>query len=135
MESAMSRYLFASLTVTALSATPVFAIDLVKGGKPVATIVTEAKPEGKVSPKAKKKQPDAVVSSQATRLLVEWIKKITDAELPVANKAPDGPTIYIGKAAIDAELKLDDIDSPTQEGLRIVVEENRILIAGLSEPA
>ena len=32
-------------------------------------------------------------------------------------------------------LKLDDIDSPTKEGIRIVVDDNRILIAGQSDEA
>lgn len=124
-------------TMVVLALTPeVRPIELVKSGKPAATIVSEARPEGKVAPKAKKKQPDASPGDAlATRLLVSWIKKITDAELPVAKQAPDGPAIYVGKAAVAAGLKLDDIDSPTKEGVRIVVEENRILIGGQSDQA
>ena len=70
------------------------------------------------------------------QLLVDWVKKITDAELPVADKAPaDRPVIYVGKAAVRAGLKLDDIASPSKEGVRIVVEGNRVLIGGQSDAA
>jgi hypothetical protein len=111
---------------------PARGADLVKDGKPLATIVVQAAP----APRAQKaSSPAAGGEAQATHLLVEWIRKITDAELPVADRAAGGPVIYVGKAAIRAGLKLDDIDSPTSEGVRIVVEKDRILIAGQSEPA
>ena len=49
-----------------------------------------------------------LLEARAVRVLVEWIKKITDVELPVATEAKPGtPAIYIGKAAIQAGLKLD----------------------------
>ncbi len=128
------RFLFCIFSVLSILVSPTFAIDLVKAGKPVATIVSDAPLAAKPAPK-KKKGPEAAGETPATRLLVDWIKKITDAELPVSTKAADGPTIYVGSAAIKAGLKLDDIDSPTKEGVRIVVEENRILIAGQNEAA
>lgn len=115
---------------------PALAVDLVKAGKPVATIIVDAPPAPKVQPKGKKRPAEpAAGEAHAARILVEWVKKITDAELPVADKPGDGPTIYVGKAAVRAGLKLDDIDSPTREGVRIVIADNRILIAGQSEAA
>lgn len=113
------------------------AVDLVKGGKPVATIVADSKPIPVVEGKGragKKKTPSE--EGKAVQLLVDWVKKITDVELPVADKVADGQTaIYVGKAAIKAGLKLDDIVSPSKEGVRIVVEGNRVLIAGQNDEA
>jgi len=61
---------------------------------------------------------------------------MTDAELPVADKAKDGvPAIYVGRAAVAAGLKLDDIVSASQEGLRIVADGQRVLIGGQSQGA
>jgi hypothetical protein len=114
---------------------PAMGTDLVKAGKPVATIVSDARAEPKAAAKGKARRAEASGEALATRILVEWVKKITDAELPVADKPGDGPAIYVGQAAVRAGLKLDDIPSPTKEGVRIVVEDNRILIAGQSEPA
>lgn len=115
------------------------AVDLVKGGKPVATIVTEGKielPAAPVKGKGAKKAPPLTNDQKAALLLAEWVKKITDADLLIAETPVDGqPAIYIGKAAIQAGLKLDDIPSPSKEGLRIVVEGNRVLIAGQSDEA
>src|SRR5690349_10605223 len=119
--------LLATLFALALLGGPATAVDLVKAGKPVATVVTDKLPPA-VQPKGKGKAKAAAKAdpdSQAAALVVEWVKKITDAELPVAEKAPDGqPAIYIGKAAEKAGLKLDDIASPSKEGVRVVVEGN-----------
>ena len=72
----------------------------------------------------------------AVRTLVEWVRKITDAELTVAAKAADGaPAIYVGQAAMSEGLKLDDIQSEGREGLRIMADERRVLIGGQSEGA
>ena len=119
------------------------AFDIVKAGQPVATIVASAQPASKDAPvKRGKKNTDADTprdagdEGMAVHLLQEWVKKITDADLPTAQQPPkSGPAIYVGKAAIAAGLKLDDIDSPSHEGLRIVVDGDRILIAGQSEAA
>ena len=44
----------------------------------------------------------------------------TSADLPVAATAPEGkPAIYVGAAAEKAGLKLDEIRSPSHEGLRV----------------
>src|SRR5262249_48230504 len=105
--------------------------------KPAATIVADVGSTLKIPAKKGKKQaPEAAGSeAQAVHLLVEWVKKITDIELPIADKPVDWPAIFVGKAAIRAGLKLDDVDSPTKEGVRIAVEEKRILIAGQCEMA
>src|SRR5439155_6402279 len=111
--------LVGAVLVLVLVGGPAAAVDVVKGGKPVATVVSDAKP---VEPKAKgkgKKQAAAPAGGDAaaTALLVSWGKKMTDAELPVADKAPaGGPAIYVGRAAVRAGLKLDDIDSQSNEG-------------------
>ena len=116
------------------------AIDLVRDGKPIATIVV-AYPLGNVSSNTADqegfKQNRAGSDEQfAVQTLVNWIKKITDAELLVTNKLQENvPAIYVGLAAVDAGLRLDDISSPSHEGLRIVADERRILIAGQSEAA
>jgi len=110
------------------------AVELVKGGKPVATIVSLTNP---IVPKKGGKNPaTGNGDGLATQLLVEWLKKITGAELPVSDKAPtEGVAIYVGKAAVQAGLKLDDIDSPSKEGVRIIARDGRVLIAGQSEAA
>jgi hypothetical protein len=129
----MSRLLVVALFLAV--AVPAPAVDLVKDGKPVATIVVDAPPAAKAPAKGKKRAEVLSGEAQAARLLVEWLKKITDAELPVAARAGDGPTIYVGKAAVRAGLKLDDIDSPTREGVRIAVDDKRVLIGVQSEAA
>jgi len=116
------------------------ALDLVRDGKPLVTIVSaaprgiEAAPvKGKGS---RKKQAPENDEALAARTLVEWVKKITAVELPVAEKAADGvPAIYIGKAAVAAGLKLDDIASASREGVRIVADGKRVLIGGQSDEA
>src|SRR6266545_3261995 len=62
-------------------------VTLVKAGKPVATIVVEGKPP---VPKGKK-EPAASAATEygAAILLAEWLKKITDAAIPIAEKAPE----------------------------------------------
>ncbi len=129
------------LSLLLLLALPAAALDLVRDGKPLATIVS-AGPREAVEPapakgKAAKRKPAPETDEAfAVRVLAEWVKKITDAELPIADKAPDGaPAIYVGQAALAAGLKLDDIVSPSREGVRIVADSKRVLIAGQSEAA
>src|SRR5207253_5062550 len=74
--------------------------------------------------------------ARAAKVLADWIKKITGAELPIAAKASDdAPAIYVGKAALEAGLKLDDINSPSHEGVRIVADAKRVMIAGQNDAA
>ena len=70
-------------------------------------------------------------TSYAARTLAEWVKKMSGAELPIVEKAPaNTPVIYIGKAAIEAGLKLDDLKSISNEGIKVVCDGKSILIAG-----
>ncbi|MCX7046942.1 MAG: DUF4838 domain-containing protein [Candidatus Sumerlaeota bacterium] len=143
-------------------AAPLPAIEIVKDGKPVAVVVVEGQsaageanaaadaPAEAAGAKgrAARKQPvrreparrQLSAEESAANLLVDWIEKITSARLTIAAQAPaDAPTavpvIYVGKAAVKAGLKLDDIESPSHEGVRIIVEGNRALIAGQNEAA
>ena len=135
MKSALSA-------LSLLVALPAVALDLVRDGKPIATIVAAAPIEvaesapakGKAAPKRK---PAPETDEQyAVRVLNEWVKKITDTELPIAGQAPvNGPAIFVGQAALAAGLKLDDIASLSREGVRIVADGKRVLIAGQSEAA
>lgn len=114
------------------------AFDIVKDGKPVATIVSLTPPASSDKPKkttGRKQAADSPGEGAAVKLLQEWIAKITDVELAVKGNPPPGPAIYVGKAALAAGLKLDDLQSPTCEGVRIVIEDDRILIAGQSDAA
>ncbi len=114
---------------------------MVKDGQPAVTIVTASLPEpveNATGSRGKRKPAKSAGNDEAAavRVLVEWIGKITGAELPVTN-APTAttPAIFVGQAAVKAGLKLDDIASPSREGVRIVVDDRRVLIAGQSEAA
>ena len=128
----MSRFVVA-VGVLTFFIPPAFAADLSKGGKSLATIVINP---GE-SPKAKSKaKAGATGDGLAAQLLADWLGKMVGSPTPVEFRAPAaGTTIYIGRAAIEAGLTLDDIVSPTKEGVRIVVEANRVLIAGQSDAA
>ena len=116
------------------------AVEIVKDGRPTATIVAAvpwtapAEPVGRGGKKRAARR-DEMSEAAAVRVLVDWVRKITDAELPVAAAPGDGPAIYVGQAAIAAGLRLDDIASPSHEGLRIVIDGSRILIAGQNDGA
>lgn len=116
-------------------------IILVKNGKPNATIVVIAPPSAQepVQPKGGKKRAQGAAINEETaaaKVLADWIKKITGAELPIAAQAAEGTVpIFLGKAAVNAGLKLDDITSPSHEGVRIIADEKRILIGGQNDAA
>lgn len=138
-----SRLNFALVAILVTTFGPaVHALDLVRDGRPVATIVVAETPPPAAPPPVKGKRPkkatEAAVSAEirAARVLAEWIKKITDAELPIATRAAAGTSaIFVGQAALAAGLKLDDIDSASREGLRIVADDRRVLIAGQKDEA
>jgi len=110
------------------------AFDLVKEGSPAVTIVCA--PYNPTDPDTgKRKRGDYADDFFAAQTLADWIEKITDAKLPIAHEPVDGPAIYIGAKAIEAGLKLDDIESASSEGLRIRCEKNRLLIAGQNDVA
>ncbi|MEN9674061.1 MAG: hypothetical protein RL553_2326, partial [Planctomycetota bacterium] len=120
---------------------PICALELVKDGKPIAVIITSV-PRESFNPapaKGKNTKQNAVLKSDealAVHTLIDWVKKITDVELQIADKGVEGvPAIYIGQAAIKAGLDLDKVVSPSKEGLRIVADGKRLLIAGQNEAA
>lgn len=103
-------------------ASAVWGLDLVREGKPVAQVVLSLLP-------AEARPYEAM----AAQVLVDWVRKITDVELPLATvPSPERPALYIGEAAVRAGLRLDDIPSPTGEGLKVVVAGGKALIAGQS---
>jgi hypothetical protein len=120
---------------------PSQGMDLVQDGRAVAVIVVDetATPTMKNPGKGRQAKGRGFVCSDSTAasVLADWIEKITNVRLPVTAEAPkDGPAIYVGNAALAAGLRLDDIDSPTREGLRIVSDgQTRILLAGQNDDA
>ena len=127
-------------------------VDIVKDGKPVAVIVVQQTGEQQApSQRGKSSRAGFELSDiGAADVLADWIEKITDARLArrslggqarrrpgleLTSRPPnDAPAIYIGTAALKAGLSLDQIQSPTSEGLRIVCDgAGRILIAGQND--
>ncbi len=115
-----------SLLALLLYANVGLAMDLVRDGRPAATIVVDAAPEGNKAPES---------DAAAARVLNDWIRKITDVELPVVTRSEGGAAIFVGAAAIRSGLKLDDISSPSHEGLRVRSVGNTILLAGQNDTA
>ncbi len=102
------------------------AVDLVREGTPVATIVVDRPYDIRFAgPKG------GPTDAFAAKALVDWVEKMTGRPMPIASQPlRDGPTIYIGRAAIEQGLTLDDIDSRSHEGYRIQVKGDKLLIAG-----
>jgi hypothetical protein len=113
-------------------------MDLVRDGTAAAVIVVDPSAAPSQS-EGKSTKGRGFVSGDhtAASVLADWIEKITDVRLPVVGRAPEiGPTIYVGRAALAAGLRLDDIKSPSREGVRIVSDgEAKVLIAGQNEDA
>jgi len=135
--------LVAACGLIAAIARPGAAMDVVRDGKPVAVIVvdtaeTPGSGTGKRTPPAgsKRKRRGQPTDRQAADVLVEWVRKMTGAELPVVDEAPRAkPAILIGAAARRAGLSLEDIESPGHEGLRIRCDGRRVLLAGQNDTA
>ncbi len=112
-------------------------VDIVRDGKPVAVIVVQQAGDGQVqSQRGKRSRTGSELSDiGAADVLADWIEKMTDARLELTARPPKGaPAIYIGAAALKAGLSLDQIQSPTNEGLRIVCDgTGKILIAGQND--
>lgn len=107
------------------------ALDVVRDGRPVATIVIEG---------ASKSQPNKgsqrARDTEAAKVLIDWVRKMTGAELHIAPTAPtDGPAICLGASALKEGLRLDDIDSPSHEGLRVRLDGQKLLMAGQNDVA
>jgi hypothetical protein len=123
------------------SSAPSQEMELVRDKQAVAVIVVDeaATPAVRNRPGSRQAKGRGFVCSDATaaNVLADWIEKITEVRLPLVAQAPkDGPAIYVGKAALAAGLRLDDIDSPTREGLRIVGDgQTRVLLAGQNDDA
>jgi hypothetical protein len=93
-------------------------VTIVENGQPAATIVAEAADIG------------------AAQLLQEWVKLMSGAELPITNKlAAKGVSLYVGKAAVDAGLKLADIKSRSSEGMRVKCDGKNVFLAGQNNTA
>ena len=128
--------IFAVLTVVG-SSVQSQGMGIVKDGRAVAVIVAQqpredtARLQSRTVP-ARSPRGFECDDLGAAGVLVDWIEKMSGATLPVVEQPSAGkPAIYIGAAAVKAGLVLGDIDSPTNEGLRIVGDgKSRILIGG-----
>ena len=85
-------------------------------------------------------QPTAVIvgveNLAAGKLLQDWVKRMSGAELPIVDQPVAGRvSIYLGKAALAAGLGLADLDSRSQEGLRVKCDGKSVYIAGQSDAA
>nr|HQF14432.1 hypothetical protein [Thermogutta sp.] len=110
-------FLVAGVVAVTVNAQRGVALDVIRNGRPVAVVVVETadRPSN-----VGRLRGDTWDDRRAAQVLVEWVEKMTGARLTVVGSVPpDQPAIVIGSAAIKAGLKLDDIDSPSQEGLRI----------------
>jgi len=108
--------------VVALACLAGQSVELVRDGRPVAVLVSTA--------------PAKSDEALAAGTLAEWIAKITGASLPIVAQAPaDQPAILVGQAALAAGLKVEAIASPSREGLRVVADGRRVLLAGQSPAA
>lgn len=96
------------------------AVPLVIDGTPVATLVLEPGPDREV----------ASADRHAAELLQEWIERITGARLPIGRSPATGTAVLVGEAATAAGLRLDDVDSPSHEAVRVVARGDRVLVSG-----
>jgi hypothetical protein len=124
------------LTLLAASL-PASGLDIVRDGQPVATIVVAPDETGSATAPRKRPRRGSPSDRMAAEVLVDWVRKITDAELPITDTAPPrGPAILVGRAAIETGMGLDDIDSPSNEGLRVRCDgRRRVLLAGQDSTA
>ena len=110
-------------------------VNIVKNGQAVAVIVSNDAARATV---AKGKSRGFECSdTTAVKVLADWIEKITDVRLQVVHKPQkDKAAIYVGAAAIEAGVNLEDINSTTSEGLHIISDgKAKVLIAGQSDVA
>ena len=100
----LSLYILLPAIVAFVASRSDRAMDLVRDGKPVTTIVTSVPREAVGPASAKGRLPKQRLVPEtdeaiAVRTRVESVKNVTDAELPVADRAPDGaPPSYVGQA-------------------------------------
>ena len=153
-EMAMRSWRIACIVLFVLArGSEVLALDVVREGKPAAVIVVVKTPTAQETavyragvdatgeatakkgkgPKVSKKGAARVEGpdGESAELLIQWVKKMTGATLIVVDAVPDNqPAIVLGLAAQRAGLKLDDIKSPTSEGVRLRLDGKKILISG-----
>lgn len=112
------------------------ALELVRDGRAAAVVVVDRPAGPAADGKGRRGKADAGQGGdeEAARVLVDWIRKITGAGLPVVSEPPPdgGAAIYVGAAAVRAGLSFDDPTGPGREGVRIVVDGRRALVAGPS---
>ena len=113
---------------------------IVKDGQEMAVVVVHRATENtaqlqKKEGRKKRSNTFECNDQTATEVLVDWIEKITGVRLKIVSEAPKNqPAIYVGIAAIKAGLNLKNINSPTDEGLRIISNgKTKILISGQNE--
>ncbi len=94
---------------------------LVQNGAPMAQLVLSPTSTNSVEGSADR---------AAAALLQEWIELITDARLPIVTAHTAGVPIYVGRAAVEAGLTVDDLDSASNEALRIRVAGDTIYLSG-----
>jgi hypothetical protein len=108
------------------------ALDIVRQGKPVATVVVHPAAVDREG-RGRSEEP---TDEYAAGVLVEWVQKMTGAELPIGPRPPeDKAAVYVGRAAVEAGLRLDGVHSPSHEGLRITSDGGKVLLAGQSGTA
>lgn len=108
-------------------------VPVVRDRKPVAVVVAR---RSETRLPARRSSLQTWDEWRAAEVLVEWVRKITGATLPIEEAIPpQGPAILVGGPAIEAGLTLDDLPGPSQEGFKIRVLKDRVLIAGQSGPA
>ena len=110
---------------------------IVRDGRASAVIVVQRGAEDSGASNEKQRQKRRISrigfsDRAAAEVLADWIEKITEVRLDIVGRAPKGrPAIFVGEAAIKAGLNLSDIDSPTNEGLRIISDGKAgVLIGG-----
>jgi hypothetical protein len=82
-------------------------LDIVKDGQPQAVIVITAQAAAQIRPAGRGLQKNEGIAAQ---VLAEWVKKMSGAELPIVQAPPaEGAAIYVGQAAVQAGLTLDDV--------------------------
>lgn len=131
--SARCKLMMLSLLIIAALPVRTLGIDIVREGRVVAVVVVEPN-RGRIVPDRRSGGFDCT-DGGAARVLTDWIEKISGARLQIVEQpSADKPAIYVGASAVDAGLELGDIDSPTNEGLRIVSDgKTRILIGGQND--
>ena len=115
-------------------------LDIVRDGQAIAVIVRQEAADTAVQGQRNRGRNKPARTFEwsdqmAAEVLADWIEKMTDVRLKIVGQAPNKkPAIYVGQAAIKAGLNLNHIDSPTNEGLRIVSDgSTRVLIAGQND--